>query len=112
MTTKGSTTNEDNRSKAGMILEGSNGVLIEQSLHFEFKANNNQAEYETLLAGIISKGVKGKNLDSQKRLKIGDGPGEQRILGKRSPTDKKLAEGDKNGDRIRKIHTPSCAMRA
>ncbi|RDX92391.1 Retrovirus-related Pol polyprotein from transposon 17.6, partial [Mucuna pruriens] len=28
-------------SGAGVILEGPNGVLIEQSLHFEFKANNN-----------------------------------------------------------------------
>ncbi|RDX85213.1 Retrovirus-related Pol polyprotein from transposon 17.6, partial [Mucuna pruriens] len=31
-------------SGAEVILEGSNEVLIEQSLHFEFKASNNQAE--------------------------------------------------------------------
>ncbi|RDX99673.1 Tf2-6, partial [Mucuna pruriens] len=31
---------------------GPSGVLIEQSLHFEFKASNNQAEYEALLAGM------------------------------------------------------------
>ncbi|RDY05633.1 hypothetical protein CR513_10508, partial [Mucuna pruriens] len=36
----------------GVILEGPEGVLIEQSLHFEFKASNNQAEYEALLAGM------------------------------------------------------------
>ena len=35
-----------------VILEGPNGVLIEQSLRFAFKANNNQAEYEALIAGI------------------------------------------------------------
>ncbi|RDX74961.1 hypothetical protein CR513_45217, partial [Mucuna pruriens] len=33
-------------SGVGIILEGPDVVLIEQSLHFEFKASNNQAEYE------------------------------------------------------------------
>ena len=37
----------------GVILEGPNGVLIEQSLRFAFKASNNQAEYEALIAGIL-----------------------------------------------------------
>ncbi|RDX79463.1 Retrovirus-related Pol polyprotein from transposon 17.6, partial [Mucuna pruriens] len=39
-------------SGARVILEGPNGVLVEQSLHFDFKASNNQAEYEALLAGM------------------------------------------------------------
>ncbi|RDX78620.1 Retrovirus-related Pol polyprotein from transposon 17.6, partial [Mucuna pruriens] len=39
-------------SGAGIVLEGPTGVLIEQSLHFEFKASNNQAEYEALLDGM------------------------------------------------------------
>ena len=34
------------------MLEGPDGVLIEQSLRFAFKASNNQAEYEALLAGM------------------------------------------------------------
>ena len=34
-------------------MEGPNGVLIEQSLRFAFKASNNQAEYEALIAGIL-----------------------------------------------------------
>ncbi|MCI73535.1 gag-pol polyprotein, partial [Trifolium medium] len=33
-------------SGAGVILEGPDGVPIEQSLRFAFKASNNQAEYE------------------------------------------------------------------
>jgi len=37
-------------SGAGIILEGPGDVLIEQSLRFEFKASNNQAEYEALIA--------------------------------------------------------------
>ena len=40
-------------SGAGVILEGPNGVLIEQSLRFAFKASNNQAEYEALIVGIL-----------------------------------------------------------
>jgi len=40
-------------SGAGVILEGPNGVLIEQSLRFAFKASNNQAEYEALISGIL-----------------------------------------------------------
>ena len=40
-------------SGAGVILEGPNGVLIEQSLRFAFKASNNQAEYEALIAAIL-----------------------------------------------------------
>ncbi|XP_068476954.1 uncharacterized protein [Phaseolus vulgaris] len=40
-------------SGAGIVLEGPNGVLIEQALRFAFKASNNQAEYEALIAGIL-----------------------------------------------------------
>ena len=38
---------------ACVILEGPNGLLIEQALRFTFKANNNQAEYEALIAGML-----------------------------------------------------------
>jgi len=40
-------------SGAGIILEGLNGVLIEQALRFAFKASNNQAEYEALIVGML-----------------------------------------------------------
>ncbi|XP_020225196.1 uncharacterized protein LOC109807079 [Cajanus cajan] len=39
-------------SGAGIVLEGPEGILLEQSLCFEFRASNNQAEYEALLAGM------------------------------------------------------------
>ncbi|XP_027338057.1 uncharacterized protein LOC113851996 [Abrus precatorius] len=39
-------------SGAGVILEGPNAFAIEQSIRFGFKASNNQAEYEALLAGL------------------------------------------------------------
>ncbi|XP_025660949.1 uncharacterized protein [Arachis hypogaea] len=37
---------------AGVILESRNGVVIEQSVRYEFPVSNNQAEYEALLAGL------------------------------------------------------------
>jgi len=40
-------------SGAGIILEGPNGVLIEQALRFAFKASNNHAEYEALIVGML-----------------------------------------------------------
>jgi len=40
-------------SGASVILEGPNGLLIEQALQFAFKASNNQAEYEALIAGML-----------------------------------------------------------
>ncbi|XP_057725573.1 uncharacterized protein LOC130941176 [Arachis stenosperma] len=39
-------------SGAGILLENAEGVAIEHSLRFSFKASNNQAEYEALLAGL------------------------------------------------------------
>jgi hypothetical protein len=39
-------------SGARVVLEGPDGVMIEQSLRFAFRASNNQAEYEALIAGM------------------------------------------------------------
>ncbi|XP_014492331.1 uncharacterized protein LOC106754782 [Vigna radiata var. radiata] len=37
---------------AGIVLEGSNGIMIEQALIFRFKVSNNQAEYKALIVGL------------------------------------------------------------
>jgi len=37
---------------AGVVLESPDGLKVEQSLHFNFKASNNQVEYEALIAGL------------------------------------------------------------
>jgi len=37
---------------AGIVLESPSGVRLEQLLQFAFKASNNQAEYEALIAGL------------------------------------------------------------
>ena len=39
-------------SKARIILEDPDNVTLEQALKFNFKASNNQAEYEALIAGL------------------------------------------------------------
>lgn len=41
-----------NGSGAGIILDGPDDVTLEQALKFNFKASNNQAEYEALIAGL------------------------------------------------------------
>jgi len=35
-----------------VVLEGPSGVLIEQTLKFEFKTSNNQAKYEAIIADL------------------------------------------------------------
>jgi len=51
-----------------VILEGPNGLLIEQDLRFAFKASNNQAEYEALITGMLL----AKELGAQSLLVKGD----------------------------------------
>jgi len=36
----------------GVVLEGPGNILVEQALKFEFRALNNQAEYEAIIAGL------------------------------------------------------------
>ena len=55
-------------SGAGIVLEGPNGVLIEQALHFAFRASNNQVEYEALIAGMLL----AKEMGAQNLLVKGD----------------------------------------
>jgi len=66
-------------SGVGIILEGPNGVLIEQALRFAFKASNNQAEYEALIAGMLlakEMGAQSLVAKSDSQLVIGQVTGE------------------------------------
>ncbi|XP_068466418.1 uncharacterized protein [Phaseolus vulgaris] len=66
-------------SGAGVILEGLNGLLIDQTLRFAFKANINQAEYEALIAGMMlakEMGAKGLLAKSDSLLVTGQVTGE------------------------------------
>jgi len=66
-------------SEVGVILEGPNGLLIEQALRFAFKASNNQAEYEALIVGMLlakEMGAKGLLAKSDSLLVIDQVMGE------------------------------------
>jgi len=41
-------------SRAGIVLEFDLGILLEQSLRFEFPTSNNQAKYEACLVGLMT----------------------------------------------------------
>ncbi|KAK0570736.1 hypothetical protein LWI29_005635 [Acer saccharum] len=56
----------------GLVLKSPQGDILEQSIHCEFRATNNEAKYEALIAGLdLSKSiyVKKKNTGT-KRLSI------------------------------------------
>jgi len=58
----------------GIVLEGPNDILIEKSLHFAFKTSNNQAKYETILAGLSlarEVGVKSLTCKTDSKLTVG-----------------------------------------
>jgi len=64
---------------ARIILEGPNGLLIEQALIFDFKARNNQAEYEALVASMFlakELGARSLLVKSDSLLVIGQVTGE------------------------------------
>ena len=42
------------RAGAGIVLQSPEGLVIEQALTLGFKASNNEAEYEALIAGLNS----------------------------------------------------------
>ncbi|RDY02343.1 hypothetical protein CR513_14206, partial [Mucuna pruriens] len=76
-------------SGVGVILEGPDGILIEQSLHFDFKASNNQAEYEALLAGMrLALEVEAKRLTVKSDSKLVTG----QVNGEYQAKDPKLAK--------------------
>jgi len=59
---------------AGVLLEGLGEIVIEQALKFEFKASNNQAEYEAIIVGLhlaIELEITNLTCKSDSRLVIG-----------------------------------------
>ncbi|RDX98559.1 rnhA, partial [Mucuna pruriens] len=76
-------------SGAGVILEGLDGILVEQSLHFDFKASNNQAEYEALLVGMkLALEIEAKKLTVKSDFKLIIG----QVNGEYQAKDPKLAK--------------------
>ena len=50
-------------SEVGIILEGPNNITLEQALKLNFRALNNQAEYDALIVGLkLAREVRAKKL--------------------------------------------------
>ena len=50
-------------SEVGIILEGPNKVTLEKALKLNFRASNNQAEYEALVTGLkLAREIEAKRL--------------------------------------------------
>ena len=66
-------------SGVGLLLTNSEGMVTEYALRFDFKASNNQAEYEALLAGLrMAKelGINSLRVFSDSQLIVGQVKGE------------------------------------
>jgi ribonuclease HI len=66
-------------SGAGLILESSEGLIVEVSLKFSFTTTNNQAEYEACIAGLKlahEMGAKGVKLRTDSQLVVTQVKGE------------------------------------
>ncbi|XP_073107718.1 uncharacterized protein [Elaeis guineensis] len=66
-------------SRAGFLLTGPEGVTTEHALRFDFKASNNQAEYEALVAGLklaLELGINHLQVFSDSQLIVGQTKGE------------------------------------
>ena len=73
-------------SGAGFLLTNSDGVVTEYTLRVDFKASNNQAEYEALLAGlrmVKELGINSLRVFSDSQLIVGQVKGEFEV---RDPT--------------------------
>ena len=51
----------------GVVLKSPQGDILEQSIHCEFRATNNEAEYEALIAGLdLAKSLDVKDIQVMK----------------------------------------------
>ncbi|XP_057450727.1 uncharacterized protein LOC130742637 [Lotus japonicus] len=69
-------------SGAGITIESPDRMVIEQSLKFEFKASNNQSEYEALIAGLrlaIELGVQKLFIKGDSQLVVKQVKGEYQV---------------------------------
>jgi len=67
---------------AGIVIEGPGGFTVDHSLQFKFKASNNQAEYEALIAGLkLAKDLGARRLrcNTDSRLVVGQVQGEYQV---------------------------------
>ena len=73
---------EKRNAGAGIVIEGSGGFTVDHSLQFQFKASNNQAEYEALIARLrLAKDLGARRLkcNTDSRLVVGQVQGEYQV---------------------------------
>ncbi|MCH90339.1 gag-pol polyprotein, partial [Trifolium medium] len=88
-------------SGAGVVLEGPDGVLIEQSLRFAFKASNNQAEYEALIVRMkLAKEMDVEELKSKNDSQLVTRPSVWRIPGKGPSVNQISGKGEPDEDAL------------
>ena len=83
----------DNSCGAGVVLENPTAIKVEQSLRFNFKASNNQVEYEAIVAGLNLAEDMGKITSMFDLLPIDGRTAKWNLLGERPITNKILPEG-------------------
>jgi len=67
---------------AGIVIEGPGDLTVDHSLQFKFKASNNQAEYEALIAGLrLTKdlGTRRLKCNTDSRLVVAQVQGEYQV---------------------------------
>jgi len=73
---------EKRESGANNVLEGLNGLVVEHSLIFKFKASNNQAEYEALTIGLsLAKDLGVRRLKCHIDSQLSSGASSRQVLG-------------------------------
>ena len=68
--------------RAGIVIEGPGDFTVDHSLQFKFKASNNQAKYEALIAGLrLAKDLGARRLkcNTDSRLMVGQVHGEYQV---------------------------------
>jgi len=81
---------------AGVVLENLNGVRLEQSLRFAFKASNNQAEYGALITDFSLAGYGGKTSSLFTRFSVNGQPSQWQFPSERFFIDRLLSKGFDN----------------
>jgi len=68
--------------EAGIVIEGPDDFTVDHSMQFKFKASNNQAEYEALIAGLrLAKDLSARRIkcNTDSRLVVGQVQGEYQV---------------------------------
>jgi len=96
---------------AGIVLEGPGDILIEQSLRFNFKTSNNQAEYEAIIADLnLARESVPKNY-CENILQTHNGTPQRRIPGQGHHALAVLPHGNNPHRTLRNLQNQTCPQK-